>query len=140
MPDVTKDVDFYRLLWERLVRHEFTPKKLAGRVHEDGGYDIENLTESNLIELIEGRFSGSWTEPAFSFSELMAFYSVPGAIKMPEQAVGWVFASFVIADAIRKDMLDWELQIDKLLDGLMVVRHQLESDELVHVFQRLFCS
>ncbi len=140
MTNITKDVDFYRSLWERLVGQEFTTKKLADRVHRDGGYDIENLTESDLIELMEGRFRGPLTEPAFSFSELIGFYSVPGAIQVPEQVVGWVFASFVVADVIRKDLSDWELQMGKLLDGLMVVRNQLEAEELVQVFQRVFCD
>ena len=138
MNKIARDIDFYRSLWERLVGNPFTPEHLAARVHHDGGYDMENLSESELIELIKGRFQGRWSEPGFSFSELLAFYSVPGALEGPEQVVGWVFASFVVADAIRKEVLDWELQFNNFFNGLLVVRPRLESEELVHILQRMF--
>ncbi len=140
MTRIARDIDFYRSLWERLVGSQFTTKNLAARVHDDGGYDMENLSESDLIELIEGRFQGPWAEPGFSFSELMAFYSVAGAVKGPEQVVGWVFASFVIAEAIKREVLDWELQFNNFFNGLVIVRPKLEPEELIQIFQRIFCG
>jgi hypothetical protein len=140
MDDGTQDMDFYRQLWERLVGHEFTPQKLADRLRVDGGVDIENLSAADVIDLIEGRFSGSWSEVAFSFSEILASYSVPGGIQSPEQIVGWVFAAFVIADAIKKNEADWELEFNKVINGFLAVRDKLETDECIFILQRVFCG
>ena len=133
-----EDLAFYRQLWERLVGGEFTVEKLARRIRMDGGIDIENLSDSDLLELIEGRFSGPWVEAAFSFSETLATYSVPGGIETAEQIVGWVLASFMIADAINENAADWELQFNNFMDGFIAVRDQLETEESIFIFQRLF--
>lgn len=136
--DVMNDLAFYAQVWARLTAEEFTPEKLAKRVHFDGGYDIAKLSESDLIALIEGRFEGDWSGPGFSFSELLAYYSVPGAIQAGEQIVGWIFASFVIADAVRADATDWEMEFNNFIDGFLAVRAKLELEESIHVFERVF--
>ncbi|MGH8589482.1 MAG: hypothetical protein ACREXX_09160 [Gammaproteobacteria bacterium] len=141
MDEGTKDVNFYRQLWERLVDREFTSQKLADRLRADGGVDIENLSNGNVLDLIEGRFSGPWSEVAFTASELLASYSVPGGIHTPEQVVGWVFASFAFADSIKNDEADWEIQFNIFINGFLAVRDKLETEESIHIFQRVFhCS
>jgi len=140
MNDTAKDVEFYRLLWERLAGQEFSVGKLANRLRLDGGVDVENLSHADICDLIEGSYSRSWSEVAFSFSEILATYSVPSGIQTGEQIVGWVCASFVIADAIRNDATDWEMEFNKFIDGFMVVRDRLETEESINVFQRVFRS
>lgn len=140
MDDDTRDVDFYRQLWERLVGHEFIPQKLADRLRVDGGVDIEDLSNANVLDLIEGRFSGPWSEVAFTSSELLASYSVPGGIQTPEHVVGWVFASFAFADSVKKREADWEIQFNIFMNGFLNVRDKLEPEESVYIFQRVFCS
>jgi hypothetical protein len=133
-----EDIVFLGQLWGRLVGEAFSPASLAGQVKADGGHDLSNLSQEELIQLIEGRFSGQWKEPGFSFSELLAFYCVPDGEKSPRQVVAWVFASFVIADAIKHGAADWEMEFDKLIDGFLTIRKSLEMQESVHVFKRVF--
>jgi len=134
----TKDITFYRELWERLSGTDFTAQKLAERVRVDGGIDIRDLSESDVLALIEGSFSGSWKSAAFSFSEMLDSYSVTGGIENPEQIVGWVFASFVVADAVRQGEIEWELHFNSLMDGFLSVRNKLETLEAIVIFQRVF--
>lgn len=132
------DLEFYRGLWSRLVDDTFTAQKLVARVRRDGGYDLEGMSDRDLLDLVEGRFSGPWNRVAFAFSELLAYYSVPEQALTGEQVVGWVFASFSIAQAIEHDATDWELQFNHFIGGFLAVRHQLETEESVHVFERVF--
>jgi hypothetical protein len=132
------DIVFLDGLWRRLIGDAFTAQKLAEQLKHDGGHDMANLSEGELLQLLNGRFSGDWKEPAFSFSELLAFYSVPDENRPKKQTVGWVCASFIITDAIKQGATDWELQFDKLIDGFLAVRNDLETEEAVHVFQRVF--
>ncbi len=140
MSDDAGDVQFYREVWSRLVGATFTAPKLVERVRVDGGYDLEGLSDRDLLDLVEGRFQGAWDGVAFAFSELLAYYSVPGQTLTGEQVVGWIFASVSIADAIRKDATDWELQLNLFINGFLAVRDKLEADESVRVFERVFCS
>ncbi len=140
MSDAKKDVEFYRELWERLVGSTFTPKKLADRLRLDGGVDIEDLSDAHVLDLIEGGYSGPWSEVAFTSSELLASYSVPGGIQTAEQVIGWVFSSFAFADSAKHDEADWEIQFDIFINGFLAIRGQLEPDESIHIFQRIFCS
>lgn len=103
---------------------------------------MSNLSEDDLQQLLEGRFTGDWNEPVFSFSELLAFYSVPNTdrdkSRSKEEIVGWVFASFVIADAIKQGATDWEMQFNLFLNGFLEVRGDLQLDESIEVFQHVF--
>ena len=136
-----EDIEFLGQLWGRLVGEAFAPASLACQVKADGGHDMSNLSQEELIQLMEGSFSGQWKEPGFSFSELLSFYCVPDGVKSPKQIVAWVFASFVIADAIQHGAADWELELDKLIDGFLAIRKSLETQESVHFFKRVFsCS
>lgn len=133
-----QDIAFLDGLWRRLTGDAFTPQKLAEQLKHDGGHDMSNLSEEDLLQLLDGRFSGDWKEPTFSFSELLAFYCVPDANRSKKQTAGWVCASFVVSDAIKQGATDWELQFDKLIDGFLAVRNDLEAKDAVHVFQRVF--
>jgi hypothetical protein len=137
-----QDAQFIENLWNRLVGRMFVPEEFAKLVHWHGGHDMSGLSVENVLELLEGRFSGDWHEPAFSFSELLAYYSVPNAkrdrSRTKEEIVGWVFASFVIADAIKQGAKEWEMQFNVFLDGFIEVRSELEIDEAVQIFQRVF--
>ena len=139
MNDVRNDVEFYRQLWERLVGGNFSPQKLADRLRLDGGIDIDNLSNASVLDLIEGVYSGPWSEVAFTSSELLASYTVPGGIQTAEQVVAWVFASFAFADSALHGEADWEIQFDIFINGFALTRGQLEPDESIHILQRLFC-
>lgn len=132
------DIAFLDRLWRRLTGDAFTAQKLAEQLKHVGGHDMTNLSEGELLQLLNGRFSGDWNEPAFSFSELLADYCLPDENRPKEQTVGWVCASFIISDAIKQGATDWELQFDKLIDGFLAVRDNLETEEAIHVFQRVF--
>src|SRR5208282_591529 len=97
-PMKQQDSIFIERLWNRLTGRKFVPQEFVKQVHWHGGHDMSSLTEEDLLQLLEGRFSGDWSQPAFSFSELLAFYSVPNAnrdkSRTKEEIVGWVFASF----------------------------------------------
>ena len=54
-----------------------------------------------------------------------------------EEIVGWVFASFVIADAIRHGSSDWEFQFNHFINGFLEVRSDLEMDEAIEIFQEV---
>jgi hypothetical protein len=137
MSEYSNDADFYQSLWMRLVGEEFSSGKLGDRLRRDGGVDMD-LGDEDLRSLIEGRYTGSWSEVAFSFSELLASYSVPGGIETPGQVVGWVCASFVIADAIRNGATDWEMEFNKFINGFLAVRDRLEIEESIHIFEQVF--
>lgn len=138
MNALTKDAEFYNRLWKRLSGTEFSVQQLVERVRADGGHDITNLSEADLVSLAEGLFSGDWKEAAFSFSELLAYYAALGEKRTKQQVVGWVFASFVIADAINESAADWELQFNSFIDGFLAIRGELETEEAVQVFRRVF--
>lgn len=127
-------------IWERLVGEPFSPQSFAAQLRHDGGHDISNLSESDLMALIEGRFSGDWREVAFSFSELLTFYNAANdANPMTDrQTVGWCFAAMMIAESCRRDVTDWDLQINYLLDGLAHMRRRLEVEEMVELLGRVF--
>lgn len=137
-----QDILFIDRLWNRLTGRKFGPREFAKQVHWHGGHDMSGLSEENVLELLEGRFSGDWKEPVFSFSELLAYYSVPNAkrdqSRTKEEIVGWVFASFVIADAIKQDATDWEMQFDKFINCFVEVRSELDIYESIEIFQRVF--
>jgi hypothetical protein len=91
-----------------------------------------------LLGLLEGKVNGNWNARAFSFSELLAYYSVPDENRTKEEIVGWVFASFVIADAIKEGATDWELHFNIFMNGFLEIRKELEIDEAIDIFQRVF--
>jgi hypothetical protein len=137
-----QDALFIEKLWNRLTGRKFVPEEFAKQVHWHGGHDMSGLSVENVLQLLEGRFSGDWHKPAFSFSELLAYYSVPNAkrdqSRTKEEIVGWVFASFVIADAIKQEAKEWEMQFNIFIDGFIEVRSELEIDEAIEIFQRVF--
>ena len=88
-----QDAVLIEKLWNRLVGKNFIPAEFVKQIRWHGGHDMKNLSEESVLQLFEGRFLGDWHEPAFSFSELLAFYSVPDKNRRKEEIVGWVFAS-----------------------------------------------
>ncbi len=133
-----QDVILIEKLWNRLVDRKFLPSDFVKQVRWHGGYDMKNLTEEDLLQLLEGRFSGDWHKPTFALSELLAFYSVPDKNRHKEEIVGWVFASFVISDAIKHDETEWERQFNLFMNGFLEVRSELEIEEAVEIFHRVF--
>ena len=116
---------FLEKLWVRLVGADFSATKLAARARHDGGHDIDGLSDSDLIGLIEGRFSGDWDEVAFSFSELLCYYAAHvqlGIELTGEQIVSWTFSVLMIAEVDRH--LDYPL-----MEVFGVVQHRLDVDE-----------
>ncbi len=133
-----QDIAFLEKLWERLSGERLVPQQLTKQIKHDGGHDVSNLSDEDLMELVEGRFAGDWKGAAFSFSELLAYYAALGKKRTKKQVVAWVFASFVIADAIKHGAADWELQFNNFIGGFLAVRNELETEESVRVFQRVF--
>jgi len=137
-----QDVLFIEKLWNRLTGRKFVPQEFAREMKWQRGVDMSKLSPDHLLQLFEGRFSGDWDRPAFAFSELLALYSVPNGkrdqSRTKEEIVGWVFASFVIADAIKQEAAEWEMQFNLFMNGFIEVRGELEIDESVEIFQRVF--
>jgi hypothetical protein len=137
-----QDITLIEKLWDRLTGRKFAPKEFVKQIHWHGGHDMSNLSEEDLLQLLEGKFVGDWTAPAFSFSELLAFYSVPNSnrdkSRTKEEIVGWVFASFIIADAIKHGATDWEMQFNLFIKGFLEVRGELEIEESIDIFHRVF--
>jgi hypothetical protein len=137
--DMTRqDVVLVEKLWNRLIGPRFEPREFLQWIRKHGGHDMKDLSDDDLMRLFEGRFTGDWNEPAFSFSELLAFYSVRDENRPKEEVVGWVFCSFVIADAIKQGATDWEMQFDKFISCYVEIRSHLETEEAIQVFQRVF--
>jgi hypothetical protein len=138
---IKQDLDFLANVWLRLTQEAFSPQQLADLLRNDGGVDIRNLSESDVLELIEGQFNGDWREPAFTFSEILGFYAAHATLHKrltKKQVVAWIFASFVVAEAVRQDVTDLELKFNKFIDGFLLVRDELDVDESTYVFQRFF--
>ena len=134
------DTALLQAIWLQLAEDEFSKEKLADRVLRDGGTDMSDLSQEDLIALLEGRFHGDWQRPAFSFSELLAYYRACGKEMTPHQIVGWVFASFVIADAIKQNAAEWERQFDNFINGFITINEHLEVAHSVQIIQRVFCG
>jgi len=49
-----------------------------------------------------------------------------------------VFASFVIADAIKQGATDWEMQFNLFVNGFLEVRNELDIYEAIEIFERVF--
>lgn len=133
-----EDVAFLERIWIRLATETFSKEILAQQVFKDGGIDMSRLSEKDILSLIEGRFDGDWHKPAFSFSELLTYYAACGKDLKPQQIVGWVFAAFVISDAIKHDATEWERQFNFFMAGFLELRSKLEIDETVEIFHRVF--
>lgn len=133
-----QDVILIEKLWKRLVEKPFSPREFVKQIRWHGGQDMLNLSEEDLLQLLERRFSGDWHEPAFSFSELLAKYSVPDKNRLKEEIVGWAFASFVISDAIKHEKAEWEMEFNNFMNCFAEVRDELEIEEIVQIFRRVF--
>ena len=132
------DVDLYRRIWTKLVDNRFSQERLAAQVRFDGGLDMKSLTVADLVELMNGH-PGNWDEVAFGFSELLAYYSaVPPEEFVGARIVGWAFGCVALADAIRAGVGDWDTEVNKLLDVLLRVRHELDVEELSEFLQRVW--
>jgi hypothetical protein len=125
-------------LWGRLTGTKFVPLAFAQLIRRHGGHDMSNLRDEDVLQLLVGEFAGNWHDPVFSFSELLAYYSAPDEKRTNEEIVGWVFASLVIADAIKQGATDWEMEFNKFINCFVEVRSKLETDEAVEIFQRVF--
>lgn len=134
------DVEFLERIWSELTGDNFSKGELVERVFVDGGHDMSGLTREDVLALLEGRFAGDWHRPAFSFSELLAYYLACGKELTAHQIVGWIFASFVLRDAIERGAAEWEMQFNFFIDGFVVVRRRLEIDDSVEILRRVFRS
>ena len=132
------DIDFLERIWFQLAEDEFSNDKLVELVLKDGGLDMSNLSRADVASLIEGTFSGDWHKPAFSFSELLTYYQACGDELTSHQIVGWVFASFVISDAIKKGASEWELQLNFFINGFILIKERLQIDDSIHILRRVF--
>jgi hypothetical protein len=127
-------------IWSSLVEDAFSQEKLIGRILIDGGHDMSDLSREDLGALFEGQFSGDWHEPAFAFNELLSFYAARGKEINSQQIAGWVWASFIISDAIKHGATQWENQFNSFLKGFVSISERLEIDQSVQILQRVFCK
>lgn len=134
----TADLDLLKAISFQLNDVDFSNERLARSVFHDGGNDMSDLTREDLESLIEGTFSGEWHRAAFSFSELLAYYRACDAALTDQQVVAWVFAAFVIADAIAHDAAEWEQQFDNFMAGFVIVSQRLEVGQSVIILRRVF--
>ena len=128
-------------LWFRLTGDVFTHQKLIERIRKDGGIGISKISDDGMLKLIDGRFSGDWGDIVFYFSELLAFYAALGEldkITKIEQVAGWVFASFIIRDAIEMNATDLMLQFNFFMDSFFTMRKKLETEESVNIVLSFF--
>ena len=134
------DCDLLKRVWFQLAEDDFSEEGLVNGVLKDGGLDMANLSQADLAALLDGTFAGDWHKPAFSFSELLTYYLSCGDKLTPHQIVGWVFAAFVIADAIRHGATEWELQLNFIIDGFVTIKDHLETDDSIQILRRVFCE
>ena len=123
-------------MWARLVGSELSLEKLVARIRHDGGLDVSGLSDEELRQLFDGRFSGNWKEPAFAFSELLALYRGGATHDPAEQTVGWAFAVLSLADALERDVTDLDLQFNNFIDGFVAFKERLTTDESIHILKR----
>ena len=122
-------------IWARLLNAPFDASVLANRLLQDGGLDIEHLTESDLISLIEGHFEGKWKDVIFSFEEMLAFYG--GGFELNNlQVIAWCFSALTIGEACRKNETDWSLHLYVLTNGFSRVKGVLTYDEFATVLRQ----
>ena len=96
------------------------------------------LSDTDLMSLIEGRFTGDWNKPAFAFSELLAFYAAVGEKMQGQQVVGWVCALFIIRDAAQRKATDWSLQFNNFIKVFIYIKERLKTEESVSLFFLIF--
>jgi hypothetical protein len=104
----------------------------------DGGIDMSDISEKTILELLRGNFDGTWENVAFSFSELLAFYSVSELNS--KQIVNWVFSAFVIREAIRKGKKEWEFIFEILMSGLYKVMQEIELEDSIYILSYIFSN
>ncbi len=138
---IAKDMDLLKALWHRLVGGNFSSERLIGRIRHDGGNDVSNLSDDEVLQLIEGRFSGNWREPVFSFAELLGYYAVNSNDLSNEQIVGWVFTVLILVEAMERGDADIDLLFNSFIDGFSRFRHKLPQEVWLYIFARFFaCS
>jgi hypothetical protein len=126
-------VELLSPIWVRLIGTPFNASNLAQQLLHDGGLDIQPLTKSDLISLMEGHFEGKWKDVTFSFSEMLAFY---GDFDLSNvQAIGWCFSALMIGEASRKHETDWESHLFVLTIGFTHIKSVLTCDEFAAVLQ-----
>jgi hypothetical protein len=129
---------FLEQMARRLVGDDFSAQQLAETLRRNGGHDISGLSDAELIDLIEDRYSGNWQKPAFSFSEMLAYYSVLEGNLQPQQIVGWAFAAMTLGKAFRRGHGDIDMNFNSFLDGFFSIRTRLEPEESVEIFGCFF--
>ena len=127
-------------IWASLVEDDFSKEKLISCILIDGGHDMSDLSKEDLLALFEGQFNGDWYEPAFAFNELLSFYAACGKKINSQQIVCWVWASFIISDAIKHGGTQWENQFNSFINGFVTISERLEIDQSVQILQRVFCE
>jgi hypothetical protein len=120
----------------RLIKEDFCPSALARVMIEDGGLDMEPLTEADLIALMEGKFNGSWESVVFSFSELLIHYS--NIYLNNYQVIAWCFAVLTMGEAVRNAKTDWELRLASMAKGFNRVTSTLQYREFSVILEEAF--
>ena len=134
------DLDFLASIWRQLSETDFQKETLIDLLLVDGGLDISELSRHDLLALMDGTFSGEWRRPAFAFSEMLSHY-LAGAHEMSdEHVVGWIFAAFILAEAIEQGATDWEREFNHFLAGLYILQARLEVDDSLFILRRVILS
>lgn len=129
-------IDALRSIWVRLIKKDFDPLILANVIIEDGGLDMEPLTQADLVSLMEGTFKGNWRSVRFSFSEQLNCYATSELNHY--QVIAWCFVVLVIGEVVRKAETDWELHLASVARGFDRVTRVLQYEEFTLVLKVAF--
>lgn len=127
-------------IWRRLTAEEFSKQRFIESLRKDGGIDIRNLSDHDLLSLLEERFSGDWAEPAFAFSEMLAMYCGLEGDLEPRQIAGWAFASIIMGQAFRRGHGDICIGFNIFVRGYTNIQTKLEVEESVVIFHHFICG
>jgi hypothetical protein len=99
-------------LWRTLLTSQFDIDELSQGIIEDCGVDAGNLTSNDIKRLLTDGVNVNWTDIAFAFDEVLAYYSV--ADLTDREFVRAVTVSLYSSDAIQNGHGDWEFTFDKI--------------------------
>lgn len=138
----SEDRAFLDRLSLRLLNKPLDAEWLVTSVHHHGGHDTEDLSNVELVALLEGRYTGDWWKPAFAFSEMLAYFAAIRHVHEPvtnEHVVTWAYAVLALADALEQGASDWDLQLDVFIESYLAVKERLDAEDAVWMMRRAFC-
>ena len=135
--------NYIKEMWEKLTGETFSSEFFFNTIQFDGGLDTSDICEETVVSLLDEEMNHDIDDVVFSFSELLAYYSVMethGIKFQPKQIVAWIFSAFVISEEIRKKNTDWELQFEQLINGFIEVKKYIDVKDSIYILSNIFCE